>query len=82
MHKVCLFRELSVTLVISANVGHTQGHQLMVSQVNHVLKGHSVSQVPLSLILAPLERTVRVLVEQVTRTASPVILVIIVQGSS
>lgn len=82
MHKVCLFLELSVTLVMSAMAEHTQEHQMMVPQADHVLKGHSVLQVLLNLIPALPGRTVRVLVEQVIRIASLVILVTTVQGSS
>ena len=82
MHKVCLFLELSVTLVMSAMAEHTQEHQMMVQQADHVLKGRSVLQVLLNLIPVLLGRTVRVLVEQVTRIASLVILVTTVQGSS
>ena len=67
MHKVYLFLELSVTLVMSAMVELTQEHQMMVSQASHVLKGHSVPLVLLSLIPVPLVHTVRVLVEQVIR---------------
>lgn len=79
MHKVYLFLELSVTLVMYAMVELTQVHQMMVSQANHVLKGHSAPLALLSLIPVPLVHTVRVLVEQVIRTVFLAILDITVR---
>lgn len=82
MLKASPFPELNVTQAMFALVGHTREHQMMVSQADHVLKGHSVSQVPLSLTLALLGLTVKVLVEQVIKIVSHVIQDTIVQGSN
>ena len=82
MHRVCPFQEPSATLAMYVMVEHTQEHRMMALQGDHVLKGHFVWQVLLNLILVVLERTVRTLVEQVTRIVSCVILATIVQGSS
>ena len=82
MRKVCLSQEHSATLVISALVEHTQEHPMMVSQEDHVQKGHSVLQGLLNLILVALERTVKALVGQVTRIVSCVILATSVLRSS
>ena len=82
MLKVSPFPELNVTQAMCALVGHTQGHQMMVSQANHVLKGHSVSQVPLSLTLALLGLTVKEVVVQVIKIVSHVIEDTIVPGSN
>ena len=82
MHRVYPYHEHSATLVMSVMVEHTQEHPMMVSQADHVLKGHSVSQVLLSLILAHLGHTVRVPGEQVIRTVNFVILATTVLKSS
>lgn len=82
MPKVFPFPEPSVTQVMCALVEHTQEHQMMVSPASHVQKGHSVSQAPLSLILAHLGHTVRAPGEQVIRIVSLVIRDTIVQGSN
>jgi len=74
MHKVYPFHEHNVTLAMSVMVEHTQEHQLMVSQADLALRGHSVSQVLSSSIPVLLGHTVRALVVQVTRIVSSVIL--------
>lgn len=82
MLKASPFPELNVTQAMCALVGHTRGHQMMVSQADHALKGHSVSQVPLSLTLALLGLTVKVLEEQVIKIVSYAIQDTIVPGSN
>jgi len=82
MHRVCPFQEPSATLAIYVFVEHTLEHPMMALQGDHVLKGHFAWQAPLNLILVVLGRTVRALVEQVTRIVSCVILATIVHGSS
>lgn len=74
MLKVSPFQEHSVTQVMCAMVEHILELPMMEKQEDLVLKGHSVSQGLLNLILVVLEHTVRALVEQVTKTVSCVIL--------
>ena len=74
MLKVSPFQERSVTQVMCAMVERILELPMMEKQEDLVLKGHSVSQGLLNLILVVLEHTVRALVEQVTKTVSCVIL--------
>ena len=74
MLKVSPFQERSVTQVMCAMVERILELPMMEKQEDLVLKGHSVSQGLLNLILVVLEHTVRALVEQATKTVSCVIL--------
>lgn len=81
-HKVCPSQEHSATLVMSAMVVHILEHPMMVSQGDHVPKGHSVWPALLNLILVALEHTVKALAGRVTRIVSCVIRATTVLGSS